>query len=252
MDQVEFADLILMNKTDLVSPEDLGRLEKFLQQSNPKAEIMQTSYSRIDVSKVFEVSRFNMHAAAENPKWLAEARTGEHTPESVEYGISSFIFRSKRPFNPEKFCELLNHACQKNGPLHSLLRLKGIAWFADNNDSQMLPVFAGVHLELRPGQPWWATVSKSEWPEGLEEEIQPLWTEPYGDRQSELVCIGLDLNKTLAEEALTACLLTDSEFAAGPSAWNFDSKLSNTCNLDAHHHKHDHHMCNASDHVTCR
>lgn len=220
VDQIEFANLILLNKTDTVSSEELGKIHAMISKMNTEAEILETSFSKIQPGKIFDVSRFSMNKAAENPQWLAEAREGEHKPESVEYGISSFIFRSRRPFHPERLRAAMAEASARQGPLACLVRLKGIAWLSCRNDQQSNAALAGVSFTVREGAPWWAVVPRTEWPPGLEQEIIPLWVEPYGDRQNELVCIGQHLNEAEVTDALKLCLLTDEEFCLGPAEWS--------------------------------
>ena len=126
-DQVEFSNLILVNKCDLVSKEQRGQIEAFLRKVNPKAELAFTEHSKIDPALLLDKAqgRFSLQRAAEHPQWLAEAREGEHTPETIEYGISSFIFRAKRPFHPERLhtalgsrppsrCSSLSHAIMRS------------------------------------------------------------------------------------------------------------------------------------------
>jgi len=187
---------------------------------NSRAQIVETSFGKLRPTEIFSVSRFNMSDAAENPKWLAQGRQGDHTPESEEYGIESFIFRAQRPFHPERLKELMDEACLRQGRLGSLVRMKGIAWLCCYYDVQLTATFAGARFSLSLDAPWWATIPRSEWPQGLEEDIAPLWSEPHGDRQSELVCIGIDMDKEAADLALRSCLLNDDEFDLGSSAWS--------------------------------
>eukprot|EP00931_Biecheleriopsis_adriatica_P100805 TRINITY_DN76048_c0_g1_i1.p1 TRINITY_DN76048_c0_g1~~TRINITY_DN76048_c0_g1_i1.p1 ORF type:complete len:941 (+),score=180.12 TRINITY_DN76048_c0_g1_i1:20-2842(+) len=219
-DQIEFANLILLNKTDLLSESDLRNVRSLIENMNGEAEIFETSFSKVEPSKIFEVSRFSMSTAAANPKWLTEARHGEHVPESVEFGITSFIFRARKPFHPARLHKLMTEAGAREGAIGALLRLKGVAWLSCRHDEQTHAAFAGVHFTVSAGGPWWAVVPRAEWPAGLEEDIKPLWQEPHGDRQSELVCIGLHMDETAVKDALQLCVLTDQEFELGPSAWS--------------------------------
>eukprot|EP00930_Biecheleria_cincta_P057491 TRINITY_DN43425_c0_g1_i1.p1 TRINITY_DN43425_c0_g1~~TRINITY_DN43425_c0_g1_i1.p1 ORF type:complete len:944 (+),score=161.70 TRINITY_DN43425_c0_g1_i1:280-2832(+) len=242
VDQIEFANLILLNKTDLVSSDDLGRIRVMISKMNAEAEILETSFSKIQPGKIFEVSRFNISNAAENPKWLSEAREGEHKPESIEYGISSFIFRSRRPFHPERLHALMAEASARQGALACLVRLKGIAWLSCRNDEQTNAALAGVSFTVREGAPWWAVVPRAEWPPGLEQDIVPLWHEPYGDRQNELVCIGHHMDEAAVTDALKLCLLSDEEFCLGPAEWSkWQDPWPRESHDDAEHgHSHGH------------
>ena len=217
-EQLEFADVLLMNKTDMLHDEQLAAVERLLRKVNPTAEVIRSVHSRIDPALLLDKARFSLRKAEEHPQWLAEAREHEHTPETVEYGISSFIFRAKRPFHPGRLHEALC-ALPRLGALSRLLRIKGITWLATRHSQQAHAALAGMQFTLSPGPPWWAELPREEWPEGLAEAIQPLWDKQHGDRQSELVCIGQELNHAAAADALEACLLTDEEMAAGELAW---------------------------------
>ena len=149
---------------------------------------------------------------------LAEAREDEHTPETLEYGISSFIYRARRPFHPERLHAALGRR-PREGALAALLRLKGFAWLATRPMQQAHAALAGTQFSLAPGTPWWDAMERDLWPEGLEEDIRPLWHETHGDRQTELVCIGQELDHAAVEKALRACLLTEKEMAGGVEAW---------------------------------
>mmetsp|Transcript_25469 Transcript_25469/g.81475 ORF Transcript_25469/g.81475 Transcript_25469/m.81475 type:complete len:584 (-) Transcript_25469:207-1958(-) len=217
-DQLEFADLLLVNKCDLVSEAQLGAVETFLRKVNPTAELVRTEHSKLPPATLLGTARFSMKKAEEHPQWLVEAREHEHTPETVEYGISSFIFRARRPFHPARLHAAL---CvrPRAGPLARLLRLKGIAWLATRHEQQASLALAGTQFELTPGPPWWAALPREEWPEGLQEDIGPLWDEAHGDRQSEMVCIGQELDHAAAKAELDKCLLTDEEMAGGGDKW---------------------------------
>lgn len=213
-DQVEFADLLILNKTDVMTEEERGKVHAVLKRSNPRAEILETSYGRIDPQVLFGQRRFNFTQAEENPKWLKEARVGEHTAETEEYGISSFILRARRPFHPERLSVAVKAMESREGVLGQLVRMKGVSWLASRNGEQSVMQMAGYRFSVVPGPPWWAAIPREEWPEGLSEDIKPLWQEPHGDRQIEIVCIGQAMDKVAVEEALRACLLTDDELLA--------------------------------------
>ena len=169
-DQIEFANLILINKCDLVSQTQLGAIESFLRKANQSAEIVRTERSVFEPARLFGTPRFSMQKAELHLQWLAEARVNEHTPETIEYGITSFIFRAKRPFHPV----LLKNALAvrpRPGALANLLRLKGIAWHGDSPNQQAFFALAGTEFTVSPGPPWWAADPKEEWPAGLAEQF---------------------------------------------------------------------------------
>lgn len=218
-DQVEFANVIVLNKVDLVSQDDLARVRQFIGKINKEAEVIETSFSKLPPSSIFQVSRFNLEKAETNPKWLVEARHAEHVPESVEYGIHSFVFRSRRPFHPVRLESLMEAACERNGAMGAVVRMKGILWLASQNDLQMTGALAGTSFTMTATAPWWAVVPKTEWPPQLEEEIKPLWHADLGDRQQEFVVIGLHMDEPVVKAAFEACLLTDQEIALGAETW---------------------------------
>ena len=218
VDQLEFANLLLINKRDLVTAEQLGAVEAFLRKVNPTAEIMRSEHSVLPPPALLNSARFNMQKAEEHPHWLKEARENEHTPETLEYGISSFIFRAKRPFHPERLHATLGRR-PLPGALASLLRLKGFAWLATWRTKQAHAALAGTQFTMAPGNPWWAAIPRQQWPDGLAEDIQDAWDVQHGDRRTELVCIGRELDSEAANAQLEACLLTAEEMAAGEESW---------------------------------
>lgn len=217
-DQLEFANVLLVNKIDLLDEMQLGKVEAFLRRINPTADVVRTLFSKLEPAELLEKRRFSLQKAEEHPEWLVEAREHEHKPETLEYGMSSFTFRAKRPFHPERLHVALGSR-PRHGALAHLLRLKGIAWLATQYNQQAHPALAGTQFNVSPGPPWWAAVSRETWPEGLAEEIKPLWHEEYGDRQTEIVCIGQELDHAAVSTDLERCLLTDEEMAGGVQRW---------------------------------
>uniref|UniRef100_A0A7S4BA55 CobW C-terminal domain-containing protein n=1 Tax=Chrysotila carterae TaxID=13221 RepID=A0A7S4BA55_CHRCT len=219
VDQVEFANVIIINKVDLVTSERLGELRALLRVLNPSAELIEATRGAVSPQLLFGAGRFDLARAGEHPAWLAEARHGEHKPETLEFGISSFTFRAARPLHPLRLSRAFSERHDAAQPLHALVRLKGIAWLATRYELQAHASLAGTQFTLGPGAPWWAALDKEVWPEGLEQDLAPLWHEPHGDRQVELVCIGTHMDHDVVRRALEACLLTDAEFDAGSEAW---------------------------------
>jgi G3E family GTPase len=162
---------------------------------------------------------FALAAAEAVPGWLAEAREGEHLPESLEYGISSFTFRATRPFHPARLAAAADEAIGREGPLGALVRSKGVAWLASRHARQATLALAGRTFVLEPGPPWWDAIDRDAWPEGLADDLKPLWHEPHGDRQTEIVVIGVRMERAAVEARLNATLLSDAELAAGPDEW---------------------------------
>lgn len=217
LDQLEFADVLVVNKTDQVAAEELGAIGRLVRKVNPTAEVVHSLYSQVDPSLLLKTGRFSLRRAEQHPQWLVEAREKEHTPETVEYGISSFIYRARRPFHPQRLRDAFGRA--RAGALASLLRVKGIAWLATQPTQQAHVALAGTRFTVEPGAPWWAAIERSQWPEGLKADIKTVWDEQHGDRRTELVCIGRELDHTAAKAALDACLLSEGDMACGQESW---------------------------------
>ena len=253
-DQIEFANVILLNKCDLITTEQRGRIHRWLSVMNPAARILETTQSNVPSWKtVMGTGLFSMSQAEQHPEWLQEARIGEHVPETLEYGISSFTYRSLRPFHPVRLFETLHAMANHDGPFRDVLRAKGLVWLATRSELQGDFSLAGNHYVCTPGNPWWAMVDKCDWPDGLDDAIKPLWHEPYGDRQQEIVVIigqySQD-NKDQVTAALDLCLLTDEEMELGQDVWNtrfedpfqesWDEAIDSFLLTDEHHHDHEH------------
>jgi G3E family GTPase len=213
VDQVEFANVIILNKADLVPEADLTYLEAILGKLNPDAVLLRASHSRVPLREIIDTQRFDMDHAASHPGWLAEA-PGEHVPETEEYGISSRVFRGRRPFHPQRFWDLITGPAFKG-----VIRSKGFVWLATRPDHAGIWSSAGVVSSLQPGGLWLASAEQHEWPEELDPaDIEAIWEEPWGDRRQELVVIGAKLSDRLLAD-LDACCLTDAEMALEPSGW---------------------------------
>jgi len=233
VDQIEFANVVLLNKRDLLTAEQMAELKAMISRMNPEAAIFETTRSEISPSLVLNTKRFTMDGAEKHEMWLKEAR-GEHTPETIEFGIRNFIYKRRKPFHPKRFAQLLNTP----GALpDSVLRAKGYAWIASAFGKEFVAIFEAVGFlrNVRQGQPWWAAVERDLWPEGLWEDLQALWTEPHGDRAQEIVVIGKFEEASDIESLLDACLLTDEEMAL--EAWNFEGndELPWISENDEHH-----------------
>ena len=216
VDQVEFADVLVISKTDLVEPSEVARLSAILRTLNREAKIIPASGGEIDLDHVLNTGLFDFERAQQAPGWLQEMR-GEHIPESDEYGISSFTFTARRPFHPEKFYELL-HNTEEFG---KLLRSKGYFWLASR------PEFAGQWSQAggvaRYGFAgmFWKSVPKENWPTDPDYlvSIKKNWVEPFGDMRQELVFIGQNLDEETMTKALDQCLLSDDELLKGKEHW---------------------------------
>lgn len=216
VDQVEFADVILISKTDLVSDTDVERLTAILKTLNTDARIIPITQGKIDLDEVLNTGLFDFEKAQEAPGWLKEMR-GEHVPETEEYGIGTFSYVARRPFHPEKFYQFL-HNTEAYG---KLIRSKGYFWLASR------PHFAGQWSQAGGiahygfAGMFWKAVPEENWPSDSESLafIKEQWVEPFGDMRQELVFIGQSLDKVNITKALDDCLLTEEEVLRGKSYW---------------------------------
>ena len=216
VDQVEFADVIVLNKTDLVTAEKLDQLEAVLRALNGSAKIIRSARGHVPLAEVLNTGRFDFDRASQAPGWMAVLR-GDEQPETVEYGISSFVYRARKPFHPERLYQFMVND-ELTG---SLLRSKGFMWIATRPQWAALWSQAGRVVELSPQGVWWADVPRDEWPTDPDEraEILATFEGDYGDRRQELVFIGKALNQAVIRAALDGALVTEVEMLGGPVAW---------------------------------
>ncbi|MFD1383276.1 zinc metallochaperone GTPase ZigA [Rhodanobacter aciditrophus] len=217
VDQVEFADMLLISKTDLISPAELEQLQAILRSLNALAEIVPMQHGNVPIEKVLGTGKFSFEKAQQAAGWLKEMR-GEHTPETEEYGISSFSYVARRPFHPERFYNLLHNT----EPYGKLIRSKGYYWLATR------PQFAGQWSQAGGiahygfAGMFWRAVPEDRWPQDEESRqmIMEHWHEPFGDMRQELVFIGQNLKKDQMIAALNACLLSEEEVLKGVDYWH--------------------------------
>lgn len=209
-DQIEFANVIILNKTDLVSPENLKVLEGTLLKLNPDARVIKTSFSKISAKEILNTKLFDYEKAEQAAGWIKELNN-QHTPETEEYGISSFVFRDHRPFNPERLWNYIQHQWPAN-----LIRSKGIFWMVSRPDHALLWSQAGGSSKAEVYGKWWATVSMKDRANSKafmenQDIIQKKWNKTWGDRLNELVIIGQELDKEKVTAELQACLCNEEE-----------------------------------------
>lgn len=216
VDQVEFADVILISKTDLVDETHVANLTAILKSLNTSAKIIPINKGNIDIDEVLGTQLFNFEKAQLAPGWLKEMR-GEHTPETEEYGISSFSYHARRPFHPQKFYNFL-HTTENYG---KLLRSKGYFWLASRPECAGQWSQAGGIAHYGYGGMFWKALPKSEWPEDEEylASIEKQWMEPFGDMRQELVFIGQNLDEATITKTLDTCLLDDESLIKGVDYW---------------------------------
>ncbi len=216
VEQVEFADILLISKTDLVSEQELARLKSILQTLNTEAIQVPIEHGKVPLDKVLNTGRFSFERAQQSPGWLKEMR-GEHVPETEEFGISSFSYEARRPFDPQKFYDFI-HSKDIAG---KLIRSKGFFWLATRPQLAGSWSQAGGMARYGAAGLFWKAVPKEQWPEDPEylKAIEEQWMEPFGDMRQELVIIGQGLNKNDIIERLDRCLLTDEQLIQGHHVW---------------------------------
>lgn len=212
VDQVEFADVVVINKVDLVTPEQREELRAILHRLNPDASLIEAERGKVPLDAVLDTGRFDMEKAQSSAGWIKELNN-IHTPETEEYGIGSFVFRARRPFHPKRFWDFIHTEWP------GLLRSKGYFWLASRHDMVGMWSQAGGSAEYRPVGYWWAAMPEAPGDEETIHDIRADWQEPYGDRRQQLVYIGQNLPKEAMQSALRNCLLNDREMASGPEEW---------------------------------
>ncbi len=214
-DQIEFCDVILISKVDMISQAELSDLKAILTGLNRDAEIIPMVMGNVPVQKLLNTQRFDFDKARQAPGWLQELR-GTHKPETEEYGIASFIYAARKPFHPERFYDYLHRDDWNNG---TLLRSKGFFWLASRTDWVGTWSQAGGTLQHGCAGRWWASVPESEWPEEHIADIRASWQTPFGDCRQELVFIGQNIDADQARRELDRCLLSEAELSAGEDVW---------------------------------
>ncbi len=214
VEQVEFADVLVLNKLDLVPAEEAARLQDILRKLNPGAALVPAERGRVPLTAVLNTGRFDFERARRSPGWLRELR-GEHTPETETYGIRSFVFRSRVPFHPARLWDFIH------GSWMGVLRSKGFFWLASRNDIAGVWAQAGGACSFEPGGVWWDAMPRAEWPEDAASraDIERECVGPHGDRRQEVVFITQDADHEEMARLLEACLLTPEELARGAGHW---------------------------------
>lgn len=210
IDQIEFCDVLVLNKCDLVSIEEVERLERILRALQPEAKIIRTVNGEIDPAEILNTGRFDFERVSESAGWLKELELGHenHMPETEEYGISSFTYTNRRPFHPMRFVEWCDQMPT------SIVRAKGIVWSAKHQDVALLLSQAGSSAKIEPVSYWVAALPKAQQEDVFQQSPEVLedWDSEFGDRMTQLVIIGIDLDRERIIKQLDSCLLTDEEF----------------------------------------
>ncbi|MCG7399774.1 GTP-binding protein [Caballeronia zhejiangensis] len=243
IEQIEFCDVIVINKIDLASADEIEKVARILHGLNPRALQVRAQSGDVPIGDVLNTGRFDFDATASAPGWLA-ILNGEHpsADEPDAFGVGHFVYRARRPFHPERLWNLLHQEWP------DVLRAKGFFWLATRSDVGGSLSQAGGTVRHGPAGLWWAAQDRSEWPTDdpeLEAEIVAEWygdpdDNSIGDRRQELVLIGLNLDPAVWQDRFDACLLTDDEWARGPDAWRSFADPFPAWEVEDHDHEHDH------------
>lgn len=211
-EQVEFANVIILNKTDLVDEDTLATIEGFIEQLNPYALRLRSTFGQVPPAKIMGTGRFDFEVAKQSKGWQLTLR-GDGASEAEEYGVSSFVFRARTPFHPQRLHERLYQ--QWDG----VLRSKGFFWLATRLEKIGVWSQAGCVARLDFGGFWWAAVPREHWPSGFDGENDKNWHPEVGDCRQELVFIGIGMDESAIRRSLQECLLSDEELASGIETW---------------------------------
>lgn len=206
-DQIEFADVVILNKVGDAGPEKVDAARKIIRSLNGDAKIIETNHSDVPADRVLNTGLFDFEKAHDHPMWAKELYGfADHVPETEEYGVASYVYRARQPFVPEKVMELLN------GSLPGVIRAKGHFWLATRPDWVAEFSLAGALSSISPLGTWWASVPKERWPnnEGAQAYMAEHWSEPWGDRRQEIVFIGAGIDWPKLKARLDAALVSDT------------------------------------------
>lgn len=208
VDQIEFADVIVVNKRDLIDDATVHRIEALVRSMNPGATVIPANHGDVPLDQILNTRRFDLEAAESSAAWEEELAT-EHTPETEEYGIGSFTVRHRRPFHPRRFYNWLQSTAA------GVVRAKGFFWVAPYPELALFLSQAGSRREITMGGYWWGAVDRAQWPREAElrDQIRAQFQGPWEDRRQELVFIGMQMDEAGIRRDLERCLVTDDELA---------------------------------------
>lgn len=213
-EQMEFADVVILNKTTDAGPDKVDAARKIIRALNPDARLIETDQSRVDPDAIFDTGLFDFDRAHEHPFWAKELYGfAHHTPETEEYGITSFVYRARAPFDPAAVHAVLT------GDLPGVIRAKGHFWLATRPNWVAEYSLAGAVSSVTPLGGWWVSVPRDRWPAhpDMLAEVAGKWAEPWGDRRQELVFIGAGMDESTIRAMLDAALIPAQDFT--PDAW---------------------------------
>lgn len=212
-DQIEFANVIIINKVDLVDKTTVGILKSAIKKLNPSAKIIETSHSKIDPKQILNTKLFDFEEAEQSAGWIEELNKEEHTPETEEYGIGSFVYRNEKPFDSERFLKYINQDFST-----TIIRSKGMFWLASRPDQALVWGQAGGSLKADSAGVWWCSMpfdERTRYASFVENQelIESTWDRTFGDRKNEIVFIGQEMDEAQIRKDLDACLSTEQELA---------------------------------------
>lgn len=216
VEQIEFANVIILNKVDLISKEECHAVRGIIRSLNGRANIIESTLSQVDISEIIDTGLFHFDEAQEHPLWAQELYNfKDHVPETEEYGICSFVYRARQPFHPEKLYEFFG----EDWP--GVIRAKGFFWLSTRPEYVGEMSQAGAFVKHSGMGRWWVSVPRNRWPEGEEfnEMIAEHWVKEYGDRRQEMVFIGLrgELDEEAIRKRLDSCLIEN--YIESPGLW---------------------------------
>ena len=215
VEQIEFADVVIVNKASEVSPEQLAMVKKVVASLNGDAKIITADYGKVELDQVLDTGLYDEEQSEQHPLWLKELYDfASHRPETEEYGVESFVYRARAPFDPAKFYDFLI-----SDNLDKVIRSKGHFWLATRPDYLGELAIAGTQKSVSRMGRWWAAVPKNRWPDDgtFEEFVVKHWDPDWGDRRQEIVFIGIDMDQAKITNALDACQVAEDQF--NPEAW---------------------------------
>ncbi len=212
-DQIEFANVIVLNKADLVNKESLGVLKATIKKLNPGARIIETTFSKVSPKNILNTGLYDAEEAEQSAGWIEELNKEAHTPETEEYGIGSFVYRSQKPFDPIRFWSYI----QENFPA-TIIRSKGLFWLASRPEQALVWGQAGGSLRAESAGVWWCSMPFNQRMQHMsfienQKQIEAGWNSTFGDRKNEIVFIGQDMDEAMIKAELDACLSTEKELA---------------------------------------
>ena len=206
VDQIEFADVVILNKIDAAAPEQLDAARKIIRSLNPEADVIETNFARVPAERVLATGRFDFEKAHQHPVWYKELfGFADHQPETEEYGVKSFVYRARRPFDPEKFQRFIQSSWA------GVIRAKGHFWLATRPQWVGELSQAGAIVRSEGLGFWWVAVPKEQWPahQSWRDQLKAKWDPAYGDRRQEIVFIGADMDQKALTRQLDACLVPE-------------------------------------------